>query len=70
MTMQITLEPNLEAAVQKLAVQQGRTAEEVILEAIRKETGASQVWSFFGVGDSSIEDLSLRDEELLFQDKS
>ncbi len=70
MTLQINLEPNLEAAVQKLASQQGRTAEEIILEAIRKETGASQIWSFFGVGDSSVENLSLRDEELLFQDEA
>lgn len=68
MTMQITLEKNLEAAVQKLALQQGLTPEEVILEAIRKEI-TPKAWSFYGVGDSSIENLSLRDEELLFSER-
>jgi hypothetical protein len=67
MTMQITLEKNLEAAIQKLALQQGLTAEEVVLEAIRKEI-APKAWSFYGAGDSSIDDLSLRDEELLFSE--
>ncbi len=65
MTMQITLEKNLEAAVHKLALQQGLTLEEMILEAIRKEI-TPKAWSFYGAGDSSIDDLSLRDEELLF----
>jgi hypothetical protein len=67
MTMQITLEKNLEAAIQKLALQQGLTAEEVVLEAIRKEI-TPKAWSFYGAGDSSIDDLSLRDEELLFSE--
>ena len=65
MTLQITLEPELEARVRRLAALQKRTAEEVVLEALRNSVPAKPLPSWIGMGYSGMSDLSERAEELL-----
>jgi hypothetical protein len=68
MTIRITLEPELEAQVQRLAAMRHSTAEAVVLEAVRDAVIAKPIPSWVGIVSSGEPDLGSRAEELLFQD--
>jgi hypothetical protein len=62
MTLRITLEPELEAQVQRLAAMRHSTA-----EAVRDAVIAKPIPSWVGIVSSGEPDLGSRAEELLFQ---